>query len=498
MAKLLRFQDKMYTALTEKLVARGFVHVNKDRILAELSRFKSGQPLVYGNEEIFVLNRDNGRPIHVLFVKKNENKNTITVLTPNPRDDHIGSSLRVHEQYVKRTLHQGLGDPEKIAEEQVSQFEFLASLKHFPRAQIHFHSRFLLNREIAHDDGYSYIGDIVRRALLNDVDVLVYTPHNAFELNLYNHLRPIADEFGIMILLASEVTMPILKRRPNGPHHIVIAANREAALEINSKIFDNCDPNLKTVSYFLGMTIDEMYEVLGPLRQQGLVITGVAHPVNFSEKILPIRGIGLFSAVDAEHISWEAAMRFAIQNQFIEAWNDSIYRGEMSFKNKDFKRRMQELVAKYKLPGMLSPNLCNLALALELEQFMLGQSFGSDTHVMPSLNMAYLVGGDPFGRGWTDIEIQKDKAPLDRRFTSEEIVGAIARGDVKFGATLFTEVVNGVLRLVRARYEMSSEMVKEVRRQTSRQYVEYVRVLSEDFFGFLAEGKIEEIGKMSK
>lgn len=498
MAEQLRFQDRLQVALTERLAAKGFERVNRERIMVETSSLKPGQPLVYPNEEHFVLNLNNGRPIFAVFVKKDEKANTITVLASNPREDVAGSSMDVRGQYFKRTLKQTDGTPEEVAERVVAYIETLAAHKTSLRAQIHFHSRFLLDGAIAHDDGYSNFISIVRRALLHHVDFLIYTPHNAFEYALYERLKPILYELGITLALASEITMPILKNHPNGPHHLVIAANKEAAEEVSRGILAQCNPDLKMVSYFLGMTIDKMYDVLAPLRAQGLIITGVAHPVNFSEKILPIRGIGLFSAVDAGHISYDEAVRFALQNNFIEGWNDSIYERGMAFRTDEFEQRVRALANKFKLPGKLSPNLCNLALAMEFAESGLGQSFGTDTHVMPSLDRTYLIGGDPFSRGWTVLETQQEKLPKDRRLSAEELVAGIAKGDIKMGAVLFTQVVDDILQLVQRRKEMPEDMQREVRKQRDRQYAEYVHVLIKDAFGFLLGGELDELGNMSK
>ena len=214
------FQERMHAALTERLIAHGFERVNKERALDVLTEgpfYKPGQPLVYGNEEHYVLNLNNGSPIFFVFVKKDERTNTVTVLTSNPREDRIGSSLNTREQYLKKVLHSSMGTPEAISENVVSQLEFLASLKRNLRAQIHFHSRFLIDRELAHDDGYSDFVSIVRRALLHHVDFLVYTPHNTFEYSLCKRMEPILHEFGITLLFATEIIMPILQGHPNGP-----------------------------------------------------------------------------------------------------------------------------------------------------------------------------------------------------------------------------------------------------------------------------------------
>ena len=406
----LRFQDRLAANLHSLLSEKGFAKVDKRRVsrilLASKKHGWKGQPLAYDNESIYVLNRDNGKPIFSAFVTKDANSDTVSVLASNPREDEAGSRLTRAEQYFKRTYSDKSGDPAQIAEKITAELATLASMKKAHRMQIHFHSGRLLDGSSPHDDGVSDMASIFRRALLHHVDVFVYTPHNSFEMNNNKYLVSILNEFGMIAPIAGEMTMPLMPGHPSGPHHIVVAADAKIGFGMVGGILRLRDRSLKMPSYFTGMTIDQMYAELEPLRQRHDVIVGVAHPVNFNSTTLPISGVGLFSSVQHGHISFDQAMAYAAQNDFIECWNDSLYMGEMEFESPEFKSKMLELLsehgAKLGIPKdiRLSTNLCNLLVAADLEaKFGLGQSFGSDAHTEVALERDYAVGGDWFSPG---------------------------------------------------------------------------------------------------
>jgi hypothetical protein len=504
MCAFLRFRDRFHNELSSALTQNGFLRVNKERIFSVLKRLRPEWLLIYPNEDFFVLNANNAKPIFVVIVKKDEKSDSVTLLTSNPREDSGATGLSQKEQYIKMRIKEKPVPPENLAELIVKELLNLAALKKSLRAQIHFHSRFLLGGEIAHDDGYSHIVSIARRALLHHVDFLVYTPHNSLEFNNYRIMSTLMDEFGVGFPLASEITMPLLPEHPNGPHHLVIAGNEVAATEVYKKIIEMRDSSLTMPSYFLGMTLDEMYKVLEELRKSGSVITGIAHPVNYSEKMLPIRGIGLFSAADGLHLTFDHAMELARQNDFIECWNDSIYTGEMSFKTQVFEKRIKELLAKHAgklgLPSdiKLTPNLCNLLLATELKQYGLGQSYGSDDHTTPPLERNYLVGGDAFSRGWTALDVPEERLN-GNRITVKELVEGIAKKEIKMGAALFTEVDKAhTLQITEKRKQMPDELREIVDKLKKNQYAKYIYYLIKDAFGFLSKGDIKELGKMGE
>lgn len=493
-----QFKDVLYDGLTDALTQSGFRRVDKDRINSLMAFSSVNQSLIYPNEDFFVLNKDCGKPNFTVIIKKHERDNSLTVLATNPREDIVGSALPLSEQYFKRIYKQGYGTVGEIAEEVLREVEKLASLKKDLRAQIHFHSRILINGNLAHDDGYSNIVSAARRAALYNVDFLAYTPHNALEYMNYLTMKEIMNEFGILFPLATEITAPLKSDHLNGPHHCVIAGDEEGAREIYEKIIKRRDKSLNMASYFLGMTLDEMYDVLQPLRQVGKVITGVAHPVNYSERILPIRSIGLLSAVEEGQISLESALSLARLNDFIEAWNDSIYKGEMTFRTDEFKETMSAWIAAHNIGDRISPNTCNLALALELEKDGIGASFGSDDHTIPPLQRNYLVGGDSFGKGWTVFKIKKGELPSDRKLTVAEIVRGIAKKEIEMGVVLFTELADGLIKIASNRELMPQQLKQIVKGLKKKQYKEYLHALIKDAYGFFVKGDIEKLTRMDK
>jgi hypothetical protein len=498
------FQDRLVRELEAKFSERGFIKTNTARILSVMEeKGYRGQPLVYPNESIFALNLNNARPLFFVFVKKEERGDSVTVLASNPREDSSGSGLSRERQYFRRTYSSGT--PEKVAQAVISEISELAQHKKLHRMQAHFHARQMLDGTVAFDDGYSNMADIIRRAILHHVDVFAYTPHNSFAIGNYQWTEFVLREFGMAAPLSSEMTMPILPDHPNGPHHIVMAAGKRAADEIRMKIFNRRERSLMMPSYFLGMTMDQMYSVLSPLQKAHQVIVGAAHPVNHSERSIPVNGIGLFSAVQSGHLTYELALDHAKRLDFMECWNDSIYMGEMSFPSKEFKSRMRNLQlyhsARLGIPDdlRLSANLCNLLVAAELEaKFGLGISYGTDAHTEASLDRSYSVGGDHFSRGWTTIEVPEARLLEERRISAGEFVSGVSKKEMKMGAVMFTEVSDGLIHMVGERTSRPPELDGEISKQSRNQYARYVHDLVSDFFGFLGNGKFKDIGAMSK
>jgi len=508
MQTALRFQDRFCASIDRALSEKGFVKADGERIRSVLAESAyRGPPIVYPGERIYIRFRDDSKPLFAVFVGRSRNSDSVTVLASNPREDISGASLSRQEQYLRKTVTKKSGPPERTAEGTASSLSRLSELKRSFRMQVHFHARNMLDNQLAHDDGWSAMGSIIRRALLNHCDFLCYTPHNAFEFENKRIASEILSEFGIIFPYASEITMPIRKNHPNGPHHIVVAGTREAAEEIDLSILrlDRSDINMP--SYYEGATLDEMHKILQPMREAGSVIMGPAHPMNISERYLPINGIGLFSAVQLGLLSLDKAKEFAKACDFMECWNDSIYPGKISFRSKELETEMRRLLSKHGPslglpPGTnFSANLCNLLLALEFASTdNLGQSYGTDNHTEAPLSLGYHVGGDPFMRGWTTIEIPNDCKPPDRTFSSEEFVRLISTKKARMGAVLFThmEEKDNTLHLAESRTERPKELKKIVSKMAREQYAKYVRDLARDFFGFLGDGDFEDIGNMGR
>jgi len=508
MGGALRFQDRFSIAIDRALSEKGFIKADGDRIRSVLyeSNYR-GPPIVYPGEDIYIRSRDDSKPIFVVFVGRSRDNDSVMVLASDPREDESGTSLSRQQQYFRKIFTKKSGPHERAAEDTATALLALSEMKRSFRMQVHFHAREMLDNQLAHDDGWSMMGSIIRRALLNHCDFLCYTPHNAIEFENQRIASAILSEFGVIFPYASEITMPIQKNHPNGPHHIVIAGTQEAAEELDLAILRLDRSDIKMPSYFEGATLDEMHEILQPMRKAGTIIMGPAHPMNYSEKLLPINGIGLFSAVQLGLLSLDQAKEFAKLCDFMECWNDSIYPGKVSIRSKELETEMVRLLEKHGPalgipPGTnFSANLCNLLLALEFESVHgLGQSYGTDNHTEAPLSLGYQVGGDPFMRGWTTIDIPNEHKAPDRSFSSEEIVRLISEKKAKMGAVLFSEKNENenTLALAESRTLRPKELKRVVSRLARAQYAKYVRDLASDFFGFLGEGEFEDIGNMGR
>jgi predicted metal-dependent phosphoesterase TrpH len=502
MAQRLAFKDRLAYEIDSALRNQGFRRANPKRIRAMLaaSKPKEGtEPIVHENEDIYTVRTQKGN--FTAFVMKDEKRDSVSVLASNPREDAQGAGLPLEEQYFRTTYSEKSGSPAKIAEAVLARLMELAGLKQGYRMQVHIHSGTALDGSSQQDDGVSPIASSMRRAALNGVDGFVYTPHNSLDLIDFKMMERVLNELGMTAFLATEITMPLLPKHPSGPHHLVIAANMEAGVGLMSGILNRRDRSLKMPSYSLGMTMDEMYRELEPLRKSNDVIVGLAHPVNFNSLSLPIRGVGLFSAVEHGHISYDQAMEYASKTDFAELWNDSIYMGEMSFESAEIKGRMLGLLAKHAeslgIPqdARLSANLCNLLVATELaKKFGIGQSFGSDAHVEAALRRNYLVGGDWFSRGWTRLEIPAEMQ--GRQLGAEEIVRAISKKEIRMGAVLFTEMKDKIIRIVESRTKRHPELEREIRKQGREVTMRYAAMLAEDAARFAINGEFKEIKRM--
>ena len=502
-----RYQDRFISSLDHSLSAKGFSKADGKGIASVLAeKGYKGQPLVYPNEEIYIKNRGDLRPIFAVFVKRDLGDDSVTVLSSDPSEGVAGAALGPQAQYLRRSFSSSnSSDAEGTAHALSSALSSLSDRKGLHRMQVHFHARKMLDGSLAHDDGWSAMDSVIRRALLHHVDFLCYTPHNSFEFENHALASLILSEFGVVFPLACEITMPLLPDHPNGPHHIVIAGTPDAAEEIDLSILRTDRSDIRMPSYYLGSTLDEMYSILQPMRRSGSLIMGPAHAMNNSERALPINGIGLFSAVQLGLLTLGEAMDLAAQNDFYECWNDSIYGGEMSWRSGELESEMENLLAKHGpalgLPGdiRLSANLSNLLLAAELEErFKIGQSFGTDNHVEAPLDMSYLVGGDPFARGWTTIDIPDGAAPADRKLAPEELVRGISEKSMAVGAVLFTSVEDDLIKIVDSRTMRQKPLERIVRKMARKQYAAYVHDLARDLFGFIAEGEFENVGNMGR
>ena len=166
MRMALRFQDRFCASIDKALSEKGFIKADGERIRSVLSESNHrGAPVVYPDEDIYIRNRDKSEPLFAVFVGRSRNNDSVAVLASNPREDVSGASLTRQGQYLKKTVTKKSGPPEKSAEDLAFALYSLSELKRSFRMQVHFHARTMLDNSLAHDDGWSAMGSIIRRAL---------------------------------------------------------------------------------------------------------------------------------------------------------------------------------------------------------------------------------------------------------------------------------------------------------------------------------------------
>lgn len=499
-----KFGEVLLDAIGEALLDKGFRGVDSQKIAGALGQIpKQGRPILE-RERIFNLglNERLNRSNIFVFTQISHDKKLVRVLMADPSCDQESYDFTQDRMYFKKEIRSG--DPEKIAREIADKAEEFASNKacNERRMQTHIHSRFNFDGEKFFDDGVSGIADIVRRAALHNTDVLVFTPHNSIEPAKFALLGHICSLFGMTAVMGLELTVPLVKKHVNGPHHLLMIGNGSAAEEVWRKLLLVKDSLLNMPSYFRSrngnLLIDDIYRIIEPLRNAGAAAMGAAHPFNYISNALPIKAVGLLSAVDLGQISLINARSFAKELDFMEGWNRSLPPEVSTFESNELFNWISGIVHNFiytndSIPGsaqmreqfslgqIMSANVCNIALAMWLEKYHKGQTtYGSDDHRTLPLTWRYQVGGDYFGAGFSFFN-------SDKRLSAEEIVRMIAQRRLGLSSQIFAGTTSHGISIVdpRATYGKGSAGIAADLKM--KQTILYARVLGKDFNRFLGE-----------
>ena len=495
-----KFGEVLFDTIGKALLDKGFRGVDSAGIVKELGAIpKEGRP-VLATERIYNLglNKSQERSNVFVFTLWNKANDSVTVLMSSPRADYQAPAMNSGEIYFKKEFRKG--EPEKIARDVAAKASKEALAKHPQeyRMQVHVHGREDFDGSRFFDDGASNIASIVRRAMLHNMDVLVFTPHNSLDLKSFARLQKVCSFLGITAVLGLELTMPLVNGHVNGPHHLLMVGSKDAAMHIGNNILVLRESSLKMPSYWRALggntLLDDVYKILEPLRKIGQAALGAAHPVNYNSNALAIKAVGLISAADMNQISVQSALSLAKSLDFMEAWNRSISPAFMPLENTELYNHLTGLVHKFNLGDFqrANANMFNLAVAMNLDKHHGGQSvFGSDDHATPPLDERYLTGGDYLGAGYSFFR-------SGRRLSSAEIVEKIADRSLGLSSHIYTETDAGMLQVARARVEMPARMAAAFGKLKGRVLENYIRVLISDAFGFIGKGEFGMLGKMDK
>jgi len=496
---------------------RGFAPVdsrNMNRLISSAGCTEEGRPIIAG-ERIFNLGLEGKRSNVFVFTHIDPLHETVKVLMASPRADINAPVMDVNKLCMReefRSVNESeIGRiAERVADRAASESKAKDSNEY--RMQCHDHTGQFFDGSQYFDDGISNIADVVRRAMLYHADVLVLTTHNSISLDKFVILNDVCRLLGMTAIIGTELTVPLVKKHVNGPHHLLFIGNTEAAEEIIGKVLSQRDESLQMQSYWRStdgnMLIDDVYRELSDVRNSGALAMGAAHPFSYTSAALPIKVVGLLGAVDMGQLSLNEAIARMKLLDFVEVWNRSISPEVMRFQDRKFKRWISGIVRSHILNNnaiigsdimreefspaqVMSANVCNLALGMWLEsRGMHQQTFGSDDHCTPQLDSRYLRGGY-FESGFSFFS-------SDQRLNAQEIVSKIARGNLGLSAHVYAAGTDKGLRIPESRAKVHPELEVEWIRLKHRHFMDYVRVLMADALAFVGKGEPGMIRKMDK
>jgi len=481
-----RFGEVLIDSIEEALKAKGFGKIDT----------QGNQP-VLPDERIFNIGLDAKRSNVFVFAFHDKDNDSVRVLLSSPRSDFQSPAMGRNEIYSKKEFKSG--EAEKIAAQVADKAakEALAKHPNERRMQVHVHAGKDFDGGQFFDDGVSNIVDVVRRAMLHHADVLVYTPHNSYHPERFRLLNAVCRAVGMTAVLGLELTVPLTEKRVNGPHHVLMIGDEKAAVEIGRKILSKRE-GFKMPSYFRAedgqMLLDTIYKILDPLRNAGRVALGAAHPFNYNSEMLPIKAVGLFSAVDMKQISLQAAQHIANSLDFMEVWNRSISPDQMPIDDPALRNWISGYALAYGFgePSQANANTFNRALGEHLrESFKVQMIFGSDDHCTAPLDSKYLVGGDYLGAGFSHFTSEK-------RLSAKEIVSLVASKQLGLDAFIYKEIQDGRLQVAQNRVSMPVNLEWVVSKLKAKHLADYIRVLAADAWGFVGTGEFDMIGNMDK
>lgn len=517
--------DRLAMDFTAGMVERGFGTLNATDVddAAKKAGWEGGKTgVIKDNETIFNLGLGKSRSNFFVFMK--ETADGIEIFYSSPRSDEAALLFKHDDLYLKRKIKaDGTDLKERITHVineiiDVSDAKFVEDM----RMQTHHHGTYLFDRHDENcvqlrDDASSNIADIIRKAMLFHTDVWNFTPHNMSNRNAHQILDGVAARLGIVYMPGTEltgtlngtgITETMKKDGINGPH-IVLMFNGygkgSSEEQVRKKILSAMH-QFHMVSYFRGLDFERMDRVMQGLRNRSQLCIGFAHTVNCNTRALPILAVGLVSAVETGAYDLQTALTLLKYSDAVAAYNPTLCDEDMDVSriitNWELRGWLYAKISEYNLGERLTANACNLAIATYAERVLkMGSFYESDEHTCTPLD-EYSAGADGFAKGFTRVvmlpEIAKRWLASGRKPTAKELVEMISTRDAKLHAKVFYDIVDGEVRLAKARTEDTNYSRFERWKLAVRQQWEYIKALAKDWAYFVRNGEWKRLFAMDK
>jgi len=490
--------------LIEAMAKAGFPLANP----APLHERPMGMAMYRSNELIFNRALD-GKSSAFGVIATKEADGAVTVHWYNP--DPAGSTLR-KEEYLRKTVLPPHGDDAMVGAV-VGKIAGDAAKKKpnelFLEPHAHFGSlcppvtgpdgKTMRWGNVDYDDGVSYLTDNLRKALFYHIDYYALTSHNSFSKSAYDFMSWAGHWLGFLPVPATELTAPL--KEPNGPHFLILMKNAHASDYLARGILSRRE-KLDMPSYFSGMGMKEMLDVLFSLQKANLAVLGIAHPVNFNSPNLPVPIVGLYTAVDTGTLTLDEAHMIAQRFDTIAMWNPSLHAkaDEVRVEDPRLKTFLREVNRKHVGNKRLWVNQTNYALAQELHDcFGIYTHFETDEHkTLPFIKDAggrgYVLGGDSLAMGVTVITVPQ--AGFRGRPSVPELIELIRTRAVEMTGKVFAVARPEAITVHAERAAIPDGLRKIARKAEHALTRRYAGMLVRDFFDLLFSGEIGGIGNM--
>jgi len=357
--------------------------------------------------------------------------------------------------------------------------------------------RRIRSKPVEYDDGVSFLTDNIRKAMFYHIDHYALTTHNSFPKDVFALLSWATHYLGMAAVPSVELTAPL--REPNGPHILIWMRNTAIAEHVDRMILSKRE-HLDMPSYFSGMGMKDMLDVLFALQKANLLALGIAHPVNFNSPRLPIPIVGLYTAVDTGALTLDQAHEYAQHFDSIAMWNPSLYAkaSEVPVENETLKRFLRDLNQKHVGNRRLWVNQTNFALAQELHDcFGIYTHFETDEHAtLPFIRegTGYGIAGDSLGMGTTVIELPEN---FKGRPSASDLIALIrSRAVEKMYGRVFAVMRPEAITVHGERAALTDRLRRIAARADHALTMRYAGMLVRDFFDLLFSGEFDDIGNM--
>lgn len=457
------FLDSKLDELTARMATAGFKRLSAVDFQTAFERLGYPKSTAVGvlEPDEYVFSRASDKATSNFFVFAKKTKDGLVVSYYNPASDRSAILLPYHEVYVRRVMSDNASaNVEAVVTEILQHASLKPGIEY--RGQFHNHAGYfadVFTGALHHltDDGESDIIDNIRAAAYHHLDVALWTPHNwlgalsfpDFNWQSYRFIRTACEVLGIVAPQALELSVPVAPGKPSGPHTLLVG-DQTAMSTIQAQILSKRDPRVTIGSCYLGLSMDEIFSILDPLRSSKHLALGIPHPWSDSsiaiggDRILRLESTGWLSAVDTGRITMDRALETIFKADWVAGMNVTLTTCDLSIDNPALAGYVTGLIARHVPYYVPSANTVGLALAAEVAAKGRNTAFDPDAHrILPMsfMDSTYEATGFAWGMGHTRLAFspaliagltQKGpKLPADA-FAQALIDGHIRMGEVAF------------------------------------------------------------------